>query len=333
VDRIEKQILSILSASPASIWKIIDYQDASLPEFFEKLKEMEKKGIVKISDGMVKLTKEGKKLAKNLVFREYKCKLCNGTGYKIIGEIKKKYENIAKHRPKPIEKYDQGYVGINAILRKLAFMMERGDVYGKIFVAGDDDLFSIALALTGLPKQVVAVDIDERLIDFINGIAKKYKLNVEAYVQDFQYEMKDFNGKFDVFVTDPVETLPGIRLFLSRAVASLKGKGCAGYFGLTTLEASRKKWYEIQKMIHDMGFVITDIRRQFQVYPDDGSNFFQFQEKLPIVKKLKIKSDYDWYKSALYRIEAIKKPMPLIKGNVKLGKAIYKDEESWATPI
>jgi len=333
VDRIKNQILSILSAGKASIWEIIDFQDASLPEFFKKLKEMEKKEILKISDGIVKLTEKGEKLLKNNIFKEYKCKFCDGTGYKIIGEIKKKYENIAKHRPKPIEKYDQGYIGINAILRKLAFMMERGDIYGKIFVAGDDDLFSIALALTGLPKQIVAVDIDERLIDFINGIAKKYKLNVEAYVQDFQYEIRDFQGKFDVFVTDPVETLPGIKLFLSRAVASLKGKGCSGYFGLTTLEASRKKWYEIQKMIYDMGFVITDIRRKFQVYPDDGSNFFQFQEKLPIVKKLKIKSDYNWYKSALYRIEAIKKPVPLIKGDVKLGKAIYKDDESWATPM
>ena len=333
MDRIKKQILSILSSGNISIWRIIDFQDASLPEFFKKIMELEKEGIIKISDGIVKLTNKGKKLAKKFVFIDYKCKLCNGTGYRMAYNVKKKYESIAKNRPKPIEKYDQGYVGTNAILRKLAFMMERGDVYGKIFVAGDDDLFSIALALTGLPEKVVAVDIDERLINFINDVAKKYKLNVEAYIQDFQYEIKDFHGKFDVFVTDPVETLPGIKLFLSRAVASLKGKGCAGYFGLTTLEASRKKWFEIQKMIYDMGFVITDIRRQFQVYPDDGSNFFRFQEKLPIVKKLQTKSDYNWYKSALYRIEAIKKPVPLIKGNVKLGKAIYKDNESWATPM
>ena len=331
MDRIKKQILSILHAGKASIWKIIDFQDASLPEFFNKLQELKRDGLINIKDGVVELTPKGKKF--KFDFKEHKCKICEGTGYKIFMKIKKDYEKIIRNRPKPVEKYDQGYIGTNAILRKLSFMVERGDVYGSIFVAGDDDLFSIDLALTGFPKNVVAVDIDERLINFINNIAKKYGLNIEAYVQDFQYENEKFSKKFDVFVTDPVETLPGIKLFLSRAVSTLKGIGCAGYFGLTTLEASRKKWYEIQKMIHKMGFVITDIRRQFQVYPDDGSNFFRFQDKLPIVKKLKTKSDYNWYKSALYRIEAIKEPMPLIKGDAKLGEAIYKDNESWATPI
>jgi len=333
VDRIEKQIISALSAGDVSIWKIIDFQDASLPEFFEKLKELEKKGIIEIKNGVVRLTEEGKRAAGEFKIRDYKCKACDGTGYEIVKEVEKKYKEILKNRPKPVEKYDQGYISIEAALRKLAFMIERGDVYGSIFIAGDDDLFSIALALTGLPEKIVAVDIDERLIEFINEAAEKYGLNVEAYIQDLQKENEALTKKFDVFVTDPVETIPGIKLFLSRGVASLKGIGCSGYFGLTTLEASRKKWYEIQKMIHDMGFVITDIRRQFQVYPDDGSNFFQYQEKLPIVKKLNIKSDYNWYKSALYRIEAVKQPEPLVKGDVELGEVVYKDDESWATPI
>jgi len=154
VDRIKKQILSILASANSCSRRRIDFQDAALPEFFKKIMELEKEGIIKISDGIVKLTNKGKKLAKKFVFIDYKCKLCNGTGYRMAYNVKKKYESIAKNRPKPIEKYDQGYVGINAILRKLAFMMERGDVYGKIFVAGDDDLFSIALALTGLPEKV-----------------------------------------------------------------------------------------------------------------------------------------------------------------------------------
>jgi len=333
VDRIERQIISILLKNDVSIWEIIDYQDASLPEFFEKLKKMEKEEIIEIERGKVKLTEKGKEIARNFKFAHYKCKACDGTGYKVVEEIENIFKKILENRPKPIEKYDQGYISKDTALRKVAFMMERGDAYGSIFIAGDDDLFSIALALTKLPDKIVVVDIDERLINFINEIAGKHGLNVEAYVQDLQKENENLIRKFDVFVTDPVETLPGIKLFLSRGVASLKGIGCSGYFGLTTLEASRKKWYEIQQMIHEMGFVITDIRRQYQVYPDDGSNFFEYQDKLPIVKKLNVKSDYNWYKSALYRIEAVKEPNPLIKGDVELGEAVYKDDESWATPI
>ena len=135
-----------------------------------------------------------------------------------------------------------------------------------------------------------------------------------------------------MFVTDPVETIPGLKLFLSRGVSTLRGEGCSGYFGITTLEASRRKWYLIQKMIHDMGFTITDIRRKFNVYPGEDKNFFRFQEKLPIVKELGLKIDYDWYKSSLYRIEAIRRPKPLVEGEMIIDEKVYKDEESWATP-
>lgn len=331
MDRIEYQILSLLSMGSASVWKLIDFQDASLPEFFEKLEKLKKEGLIEVEGGRARLTKKGRESVK-LEWKNLKCNQCEGTGYLILKEIKEDYEKISQNRPKPIEKYDQGYISIDGVLRRVSFIMERGDLHSEIFVIGDDDLLSIALSLTRIPKKVVAVDIDERLIDFINKIAEENDLNVEAYIQDLQEENEKFLNRFDVFITDPVETLPGIKLFLSRGVASLKGKG-AGYFGLTTLEASRKKWYEIQKMIHEMGFVITDIRRQFNVYPDDGRNFFDFQDKLPIVKKLNARVDYNWYKSAFYRIEAIRKPKPLIKGNVKLGKKIYVDDESWATPM
>jgi len=331
VDRIEYQMLSLLSDGAVSIWKLLDWQDASLPEFFSKLQEMEKKGLIEIKDGEVKITEKGRN-AGRLKWEDMKCSRCEGTGYEILEEIKKEYERIIENRPRPIEKYDQGYISTEGILRKVSFLMERGDLYANIFVIGDDDLFSIASALTHIPKRIVAVDIDERIIDFINEVADEYSLNIEAYVLDLQKENENFLHKFDVFVTDPVETLPGIKLFLSRGASSLKGKG-SGYFGLSTLEASRKKWYEIQKMIHDMGFIITDIRRQFSTYPDDGKNFFEYQNKLPIVRKLSVKVNHNWYKSSLYRIEAIRNPEPLIKGDIVLGKKFYVDDESWATPI
>lgn len=332
MDRIRNQILYLLSSGEKSVWEVLDFQDASLPEFFKKFNEMKKEGVIEIEKDKVYLTEKGREFLNDFPFIDFKCSKCDGTGYKIIEEIRDKYEKIIENRPKPVEKYDQGYIGIETSLRKVAFLFERGDIFGEIFILGDDDLFSISLALTGLPKKIVAVDIDERIIDFINKTADEYALKIEAFLQDVQKENEKLLRRFDVFVTDPVETLPGIKLFLSRAIASLKGINSSGYFGLSTLEASTKKWFEIQKMINEMGFVITDIRRQFQVYPDDGRNFFEYQENLPIVKKLKVKSNHNWYKSSLYRIEAVKEPNPLIRGDFLLGEELYRDEESWATP-
>lgn len=332
MERIKKQILSFLSSGSYSVWHIIDYQDASLPEFFEIIEEMEKEKIISIEDGIVRLTEKGEKIVKNMFFYDFSCKECQGTGYKIWNEIKEEYEKIVKKRPLPIAKYDQGYISIDGVIRRLAFVMERGDLYGKIFVAGDDDLFSIAAGLTNLPEKIVVAEIDGRLVNFINRMADKYGFRLEAYLHDLQNDIGKFKNKFDVFVTDPVETIPGITLFLSRCVEALKGVGSAGYFGLTHLEASIKKWYEIQNLLHEMGFVITDIKRKFNVYPDDGKNFFSFQKKLPVFKKVRIKNDYNWYKSSLYRIEAIKKPEAIIKGKYELGKSLYHDDESWMTP-
>lgn len=338
--RIKNQVLQALYRREMSVYELIDEQDASLPEFFELIQSMEREGLIKVENGMISLTDKGLKLCEELGVKKVEkltCDCCEGTGYAIKGIFEstlKEYSEIAKDRPEAIEVYDQGFISLDGVIRRVEFLFERGDLLKtEIFVVGDDDLFSLASALTGLPKRVFVVDIDERLIDFINKKADEYGLPVEAQVYDVQQAFpEELKGKFDVFVTDPVETIPGLKLFLSRGVSTLKGVGCSGYFGLTTLEASRRKWYEIQKMIHDMGFVITDIRRKFNVYPQDEKNFFRFQEKLPIVKKLGAKVDYNWYKSSLYRIEAVKEPKPLVEGEMRIDEKVYKDEESWATP-
>ncbi len=336
MDRIERQIIQALKGGELSVYELIDNQDSSLKELLSKLKRLSEEGYIEIAKGKVKLTKKGEEIQNIKNLDRITCRFCQGTGYEInkfFGEILEKYKEITKKRPEAIEKYDQGFISLDGVIRRVEFIYERGDLYGKIFVVGDDDLFSIAAGLTFLPQRILAVDIDERLVNFINKVASEYSLNVESSVYDVQKVLPDeYRGKFDVFVTDPVETIPGIKLFLSRGVSALKGIGCSGYFGLTTLEASRKKWYEIQRMLLDMGFVITDIRRKFNVYPGEEKNFFRFQEKLPIFKLVGAKIDYDWYKSSLYRIESIKDPKPVVEGEMIIDERVYKDDESLATP-
>lgn len=64
----------------------------------------------------------------------------------------------------------------------------------------------------------------------------------------------------------------------------------------------------------------------------DEKSYSSFEEKLPIYKKLRARSDYNWYTSALFRIEAVKEPKPLIEGEMLIDERVYKDEESLATP-
>ncbi len=337
--RIINQIIQFLTSGETSVYRLIDAQDSSLPEFLEVLDELVSDRVITLENGKVRLSDKGEEIAKELgaVNAEVRCVCCDGTGYGIAKEFEEilaRYKEIAKERPETCEMYDQGFLGAEDVLRRVEFMYERGDLLNsEIFVVGDDDLFSIASTLTGMPKEVSVIDIDDRLIDFINSVAEELSLPVEAEVCDAQEELPEkFRGKYDVFVTDPVETVPGLKLFLSRGVSALKGEGCSGYFGLTTLEASRKKWYEIQRILHDMGFVVTDLRRKFSVYPEEEKNFFRYQEKLPIVRRIGARIDYNFYTSSFYRIEAVRTPEPAVKGRMVLDEAVYKDSESWATP-
>jgi hypothetical protein len=339
-ERIRVQILRMLLEGEKTFYDIVHRQDSCLPETFALLSEMEKEGLIGIDSGKIKLTAEGMAFCKENNIKELGnvlCEACEATGIVIRDEFKKileEYKKIAMNRPKAVEKYDQGFISLEGVVKRVAFMYERGELSNaEIFVGGDDDLLSIVLALTGLPKRVVAVDIDERLINIINKTAKERGLPLEAFTHDLRYEFSDdIKKKFDVFVTDPVETVPGIRLFLSRCVSTLKGIGCSGYFGLTTVESSRKKWYEIERILLDMGFVITDIKRKFNVYPFEEESHGGFEETFKIVKKLGQKANCDWYYSTLIRIEAVKEPKPLIEGTVELGPELYVDEETWATP-
>ncbi len=340
--RIRNQIFQALlsgGVSGLSVYKLIDSQDSSLPEFFQLLHQLEDEGLIALEGGKVSLTQKGLELCRemNIKSTDVSCQYCGRTGYSIAGffqEVLKTYKEISAERPEAIELYDQGFISHEGVIRRVEFVHERGDLANsKIFVVGDDDLFSIAAALTGMPKKVTVVEIDERLVNFINKTADEYSLPVEARVYDVQQAFPDdLRGKYHVFVTDPVETLPGLKLFLSRGVSTLEGPGCSGYFGITTLEASRKKWYEIQRMIHEMGFIITDLRRKFSVYPQEEKNFFRFQEKLPIVRKLGAEIDHNWYTSTLFRIEAVKEPKPIVEGEMIIDEKVYKDDESWATP-
>ncbi len=324
-----------------SPWKLVERVDATPTEVMEELKKLLAEGLVDIRDGKIYLTDRAKDEIKNLRIKYYevKCPQCDGKGYRedAFG-ILDRYKEIVKSRPEPIADYDQGYISEEDVMRRVSFIYERGDLEGSdVIVIGDDDLISIATTLTDLPERVVVLEIDDRLIEFINHIAEKYNLRIHAKKYDVRNPIpQDFNGKFDTFITDPVETIPGITLFLSRAASSLHDGG-AGYFGLTHIEASLWKWAEIERILLDMNFVITDMLRDFSVYPmrrnielaESDYIITREMEKLTGVKKI----DADFYRSTLIRVESLGKPKPKISGYVELTREMYVDDESIVTAM
>ncbi len=315
--------------------------DANPLRLIEEIEKMRIDGLVDIRNGKLVLTERGKEERKRLKIKyvDVKCKECNGKGYKKDPfNILKKYNEIIENRPKPVKIYDQGYINPEDVMRRASFIYERGDLESSdILIIGDDDLLGISLALTNMPSHIEILEIDSRLIDFINNVAKKYNFNLHAQKYDIRNPINDnLRGRFDTFITDPVETIKGISLFLSRGAESLKNNG-SGYFGLTHIEASLGKWREIEKILIDMNFAITDMLRDFSIYPmknnlEISSEDYIITRKIyEITKNRKI--DTDFYRSTFIRVEGIGEIKPIIKGEVKMEREIYVDDESIVTAL
>ncbi|MEM2319745.1 MAG: bis-aminopropyl spermidine synthase family protein, partial [Candidatus Bathyarchaeia archaeon] len=181
-----------------------------------------------------------------------------------------------------------------------------GDLDGKaIVLVGDDDLLSVALALTSLPSRITVLDVDKRLGDFLGTVNKYYGFNIEFFKYNVAEPLpKELRGKFDVFSSEPLETVSGLKAFIMRGVSCLKENG-VGYFGLTRYEASLKKWLAVQKLLANMNCVITDIIQGFSVYPMDYGriNYEEFAYNLGF--NVGRNPGINWYKSALLRFEVL----------------------------
>jgi predicted methyltransferase len=341
MDRTRKQILLALPLEGGISWaRLVDAQDASLPEFDHALQALQDEGTIVTTREGIEVTASGRGAIAALAKAppvDLECPRCESKGYTIASDDPRlrRLEQALAGRPDPNLDYDQGAITPADSLLRAAFMEQRGDLCGaSILFVGDFDLMSVALALTERPAKVVVLDIDERVISFINQIARRAGLRLEAVPFDVREPLPErLHRQFNVFLCDPVETLAGIRLYLSRGCSALAGSGSAAYVGLTTLEASRKKWFDIQAVLYEMGFAITDIRRKFSGYPDHDEAPAGSAHTYPILERMgDQRIGHRWYTSAFLRAEAVRTPEPAIAGRAELGEELYIDDEAWATP-
>lgn len=324
-----ERVLSVLFVT-GDFWEIVRYSMVSLPAVSSLVKLLEREGWVEYQGEEIVLTEEGKKRIESLgiqPYRRYICDKCNGKTVTIdaFEDVYEEFLKIQENRPEALHRYDQGYVTPETTLARIAFADMRGDVRGKeIITLGDDDLVGLALALTRLPKRVVVIDIDKRILDFEKKVKEEKELDtLEVMRVDLREPLPDeLLGKFDVFFTDPEETLPGFKAFVYRGIATLKGSGCAGYVGLTHVETSLTKWRNIQKFIVEAGLVITDIINEFNEYVN-----WPYYRSMKAWDLNPIKNDPKgiWYVSALYRVETLD---DFQRWNEPLSEDIYEDEES-----
>lgn len=329
MERTKYQILRALQKRPMSFWELICAQDSPLSEMTRTIDLM-------LSENQIIFDSKSRKFSLEKHFGiltkdNGSCPTCQGKGVVLDGQFREALERfceLTKDRPPPLFEYNQGLIDSRDLALKSAFMSHRGDLEGRsILLIGDDDLFSIFLAILGFASTLTVLEIDDRLIRYINEKAARNGLAITARRYDVNAPLPhDLLGACDAFVTEPPEGLKGMLLFLERAIGALRTRG-AGYFGLTTLESSLQKWLAIQKFLMENGMAITDLLRGFSLYPESGDPIGDY-EKFPISGEFPVDPgppEVDYFRSSLIRVEKI--DLVAMKENEDL----YTDEDTWVT--
>lgn len=328
----ERILASVLASE--DMWRIVELAPVPLLAVCAGIRLLAEAGWVQWAGGLVRLTREGEAACARLGIapaRTLDCPRCGGRGVEtsLLGEVAARFHCLAAGRPDAAQEFDQGYVTEESTLARVALMSAWGDLAGKdLLVLGDDDLVSVAAALTGLPRTVAVLDADPRITAFIARVAEREGLAIDVHTHDLRQPLPPpLQGQFDTFFCDPTESLRGFLLFAGRGLSALRGPGAAGYLGLTHAEASLVKWRAIQSRVISWGAVLTELRDRFHSYVNwPYVETMRAWESLP-VRRVPGRLE-PWYRSALARIELVTPP------DVDLGPVegdIFLDDEAGTT--
>lgn len=191
-------------------------------------------------------------------------------------EVSEKYSNFfapvvdfLNRRPPPEYKYDQTRSTPETVLKRALLMLKNGDVEGKrIVILGDDDGVSLPLAFLQCAKEILVIDVDSRILDFIDTFSKEHDLINVLHTQ--LWDIRDsfpenLWHRFDTFETDPPYTVAGFKLFINQALTLLHLKeGGNGYISFGT-KTPQDIWM-CQQHLLEAGFTIEEFYINFNHY-------------------------------------------------------------------
>lgn len=235
-----------------SFWDIVKFVGGSERRLVRLLAEMNKVGEIKIIND--KFSIQGGQNYFSV------CPVCSGKLCKCNVNLEKMlepFEKIYKSKPPATFIFDQRPINIASSINRVAYMVNRMDIRNKdIVLLGDDDLTGIAIALTGLAKSVTVLDIDERLIKYVNEVSKKYGLKIVAKVFDATKPVKEMQSMFDVLLCDPTPEPIPFSVFMNVAIKITKPSGVI----YTSIYSSAMEFnYQMQQVMTERNLHITDM--------------------------------------------------------------------------
>lgn len=237
-------------------------------------KELEAVGLISRNQHGAILTNSGVKFVEQILglsfLRDLTCTTCSGTGIIFPPEHQTflaKQTTFANRRPQPLTQLDQAFATPETALRRAYLLLKNDDLEGRsVLLLGDDDLTSLAISLLPLKTRVTVVDIDQRLLDLISQIAKEESFTIDCVQTDLREPFPaQLLNKFDVVLTDPPYTIPGLELFISRAIQSLKQEENLHIY-LAFAHRPPNQLYSIHSSLLDHGLAVQQLVPNFNQY-------------------------------------------------------------------
>jgi predicted methyltransferase len=303
-------------------WQVAGQVRIDFPRFVRALRRLDRKGLVTTSKGRIALTPRGRRAARDLGLHPQSIIASR------IRKARREFLTLARRRPSSISLYDQGHMDVDSVFRRVELIASLGDSDSRrVAVLGDDDLVSIALCLATQPEHVTVFEADQRIVDFITDVAVMRSLPITTEMLDLREPFPSrFRGRFHTFVTDPSETFPGLKMFVGTGLYLLmRGEGRAGYFGLTSIEASYQKWNRLERwLLGRYALSITHILPRNACY----SNWSDLLDQTACfsMECLRSMPRTNWFNSSLVRLETIIGFKPKDLGEVR--GYIFNDSEA-----
>ena len=128
--------------------------------------------------------------------------------------------------PRPAAALDHVSATADTAVRRALWLDSRYDLAGAhLLCLGDHDLTSLLVAQVNPAVTITVVDLDERILEYLDTVATARGLRVRCLVGDLRFGLPGPARDWaDLVFTDPPYTPEGVRLFLARGVQGLRDR-------------------------------------------------------------------------------------------------------------
>ena len=129
--------------------------------------------------------------------------------------------------PAPLTALDHVQATAETALKRALWLNTTYDLSGrKLLCLGDHDLTSLAVCAVNPDVEVTVVDVDDRLLEFVDARAAERGWTVRCLHADFRFGLPPAVREWaDLVFSDPPYTPEGMALFAGRAIESLADTG------------------------------------------------------------------------------------------------------------